>query len=123
MQKHIQKPIFRIIVEATTELNIDAYVIGGFVRDIILGRPSKDIDIVAIGSGIKLAELVAKKIGKNTKISIFKNFGTAMLNYKGFEIEFVGARKESYQKKSRKPIIEDGTLADDQNRFKNSSKS
>jgi poly(A) polymerase len=116
MKKHIQHPIFNIIAEAAEELNVDAYAIGGFVRDIILNRPSKDIDVVAIGSGIELAKLVAKKIGKNTKVTVFKNFGTAMLLYKEYEVEFVGARKESYDRGSRKPIIEDGTLEDDQNR-------
>lgn len=116
MKKHIQHPIFGLIAEAANELNIDAYAIGGFVRDIILERPCKDIDVVAIGSGIKLAQLVAKKIGKNTKVTVFKNFGTAMLMYKDYEVEFVGARKESYDRGSRKPIVEDGTLEDDQNR-------
>ncbi|MDG1477129.1 MAG: HD domain-containing protein [Vicingaceae bacterium] len=116
MKKHIQHPIFGIIAEAASELKIDAYAIGGFVRDIILDRPCKDIDVVAIGSGIKLAELVAKKIGNNTKVTVFKNFGTAMLLYKDYEVEFVGARKESYDRGSRKPIVEDGTLEDDQNR-------
>jgi putative nucleotidyltransferase with HDIG domain len=116
MKRHIQHPIFNIISEAANELGIDAYAIGGFVRDIILKRPCKDIDVVAIGSGIKLAELVAKKIGKNTKVTVFRNFGTAMLLYKDYEVEFVGARKESYDRGSRKPIVEDGTLEDDQNR-------
>ncbi|MGB0888492.1 MAG: CCA tRNA nucleotidyltransferase [Vicingaceae bacterium] len=116
MKKHIQHPIFSIIADAAAELNIDAYAIGGFVRDIILERPCKDIDVVAIGSGIKLAELVAKKIGNNTKVTVFRNFGTAMLIYKDYEVEFVGARKESYDRGSRKPIVEDGTLEDDQNR-------
>lgn len=116
MKKHIQHPIFNLISEAAEDLKIDAYVIGGFVRDIILERPCKDIDVVAIGSGIELAKAVAKKIGKNTKVTVFKNFGTAMLMYKDFEVEFVGARKESYDRGSRKPIVEDGTLEDDQNR-------
>ncbi|MBL4594193.1 MAG: HD domain-containing protein [Flavobacteriales bacterium] len=116
MKKHIQHPIFNIIAEAADELNVDAYAIGGFVRDIIIKRPSKDIDIVAIGSGIGLANAVAKKIGNNTKVTVFKSFGTAMLNYKEYEVEFVGARKESYDRNSRKPIVEDGTLEDDQNR-------
>jgi len=116
MKKHIQHPIFNIIAKAASELNIDAYVIGGFVRDVILERPCKDIDVVAVGSGIELAKAVAKKIGKNTKVTVFKNFGTAMLLYKDYEIEFVGARKESYDRGSRKPIVEDGTLEDDQNR-------
>lgn len=116
MKQHIKHPIFEIIAKAAAELNIDAYVIGGFVRDIILNRPCKDIDVVAIGSGIELAEKVAKLIGKNTKVAIFRNFGTAMLRYQDYEIEFVGARKESYDRGSRKPIVENGTLADDQNR-------
>ena len=116
MKKHVQHPIFKIITEASEELKIDAYVIGGFVRDLILERPCKDIDVVAIGSGIELAKAVAKKIGKNTKVTVFKNFGTAMLMHKDYEVEFVGARKESYDRGSRKPIIEDGTLEDDQNR-------
>jgi len=116
MEKHIQHPIFNIIAEAANELKVDAYVIGGFVRDIILKRPCKDIDVVAIGSGIELAKLVAKKISPKTKVSVFKNFGTAMLRYQDYEIEFVGARKESYNRNSRKPIVEDGTLEDDQNR-------
>jgi len=116
MKKHIQHPIFKIIAEASAEQIVDAYVIGGYVRDIVLNRPCKDIDVVAIGSGIDLANAVAKKIGKGTKVTVFKNFGTAMLNYKEYEIEFVGARKESYDRGSRKPIVEDGTLEDDQNR-------
>lgn len=116
MEHHIQHPIFNLIAKAAKELNIDAYVIGGFVRDIILNRPCKDIDVVAIGSGIELAEKVAEQIGNNTKVAVFKNFGTAMLRYEDYEIEFVGARKESYNRNSRKPIIENGTLEDDQNR-------
>lgn len=116
MKKHIQHPIFKIISAAAEELKIDAYVIGGFVRDIILERPCKDIDVVAIGSGIDLAQAAAKRIGKDTKVTVFKNFGTAMLIYKTYEVEFVGARKESYDRGSRKPIVEDGTLEDDQNR-------
>jgi putative nucleotidyltransferase with HDIG domain len=116
LKKHIQHPIFKIIAQAATELNVDAYVIGGFVRDIILNRPCKDIDIVAIGSGIELAEKVAKIIDNNTTVKVFKNFGTAMLIYNDYEVEFVGARKESYDRGSRKPIVEDGTLEDDQNR-------
>lgn len=116
LKKHIQHPIFNIIAEAASQQQVDAYVIGGFVRDIVLNRPCKDIDVVAIGSGIELAERVAKIIGNNTKVSVFKNFGTAMLKYQDYDIEFVGARKESYDRGSRKPIVEDGTLEDDQNR-------
>jgi putative nucleotidyltransferase with HDIG domain len=116
MKKHIQHPLFDIISKAAQQVGVDAYVIGGFVRDIILKRPCKDIDVVAIGSGIELANEVAKIIGSNTKVTVFKNFGTAMLNYQDYEVEFVGARKESYNRNSRKPIVEDGTLEDDQNR-------
>lgn len=116
MKKLITDPIFSIISVAAQELNVSAFVIGGFVRDLILKRESKDIDIVALGSGIDLAKLVSKKTGSNHEIKIFKNFGTAMLRHNDLEIEFVGARKESYRKNSRKPIVEGGTLEDDQNR-------
>ncbi|WP_318311445.1 CCA tRNA nucleotidyltransferase [Flagellimonas crocea] len=113
----IQHPIFKLIGEASDELGVDAYVIGGFVRDYFLNRNTpKDIDIVAIGSGIELAKKVASKLKGKPEISIFKNFGTAMIKHKNFELEFVGARKESYNRDSRKPIVEDGTLEDDQNR-------
>ena len=116
-KRALQHKIFTIISEAADELSVDAYVIGGFVRDHILDRGEhKDIDIVAIGSGIELAKKVAKKLPKKTKVQVFKNFGTAMLRFDDLEIEFVGARKESYRKDSRKPIVEDGTLEDDQNR-------
>ncbi|MBO6534060.1 MAG: HD domain-containing protein [Muricauda sp.] len=115
--KAIQHPIFKLIGEASDELGMDAYVIGGFVRDYFLKRGTpKDIDIVAIGSGIELANKVASKLLGKPEISVFKNFGTAMIKYKGLELEFVGARKESYNRDSRKPIVEDGTLEDDQNR-------
>ena len=113
----IQHPIFKLIGEASDELGVDAYVIGGFVRDYFLKRGTpKDIDIVAIGSGIDLAKKVASKLKGKPEISIFKNFGTAMIKHKDLELEFVGARKESYNRDSRKPIVEDGTLEDDQNR-------
>ena len=113
----IQHPIFTLIGEASDELGVDAYVIGGFVRDFFLKRGTpKDIDIVAIGSGIALAKKVASKLQGKPEISIFKNFGTAMIKHKDLELEFVGARKESYNRDSRKPIVEDGTLEDDQNR-------
>ncbi|MCL2416808.1 MAG: CCA tRNA nucleotidyltransferase [Bacteroidales bacterium] len=109
-------PIFDLVSRIAEEKQIETYVIGGFVRDLMLNRPSKDIDIMTIGSGVELAETVGKIIGDSTKISVFKNFGTAMLHYEDFEIEFVGARKESYVENSRKPHVEDGTLEDDQNR-------
>ncbi|GLU44147.1 CCA tRNA nucleotidyltransferase [Allomuricauda sp. NBRC 101325] len=120
MQVHleaIKHPIFKLIGEAADELGVDAYVIGGYVRDYFLKRNTpKDIDIVAIGSGIELAKKVASKLEGKPEISVFKNFGTAMIKHKDLELEFVGARKESYHRDSRKPIVEDGTLEDDQNR-------
>lgn len=113
----LQHPIFKIISQSAKELQLDAYVIGGFVRDFILQRGSaKDIDIVAIGSGIELAKQVAKNLPNNPKVQVFKTYGTAMLRFEDIEIEFVGARKESYHKDSRNPIVENGTLEDDQNR-------
>ena len=116
MKQHLQHPIFTIISEAADKLNQETYVIGGFVRDLILNRPSPDIDVVTIGSGIQLAEMVAKNLGPNIQVNVFKNFGTAMLKYQSLEVEFVGARKESYHEDSRKPVVEDGTLEEDQNR-------
>ncbi len=116
MKEHLQDNIFKIISEAADALNKECYVIGGYVRDIFLQRPSKDIDVVVVGSGIELAEAVAKKLGKNAHLSVFKNFGTAQVKHLDLEVEFVGARKESYMRDSRKPIVEDGTLEDDQNR-------
>jgi poly(A) polymerase len=116
MKKHLQHPIFKVVSELADQLNQETYVIGGFVRDLILNRPSPDIDIVTIGSGIQLAEMVARKLGPSIQVSVFKNFGTAMLKYQSLEVEFVGARKESYNENSRKPIVEDGTLEEDQNR-------
>ena len=116
MKEKLNLPVFLIIAETAKQENIQAFVIGGFVRDLILERPSQDIDVVVLGSGIDFAEKVAKNIGKNTRVKYFKNFGTARINWDGNEIEFVGARKESYRKDSRKPIVENGTLQDDQNR-------
>lgn len=101
---------------AAAELGFPAYVVGGYVRDLLLNRPCKDIDIVCVGSGIELAHQAAKKLKGASKVSFFKNFGTAQFRMEDVELEFVGARKESYQRNSRKPIVEDGTLEDDQNR-------
>ncbi len=115
--KALENPIFQIIGETTLELGMDCYVIGGFVRDYLLQRGTpKDIDIVAIGSGIKLAQKVAAKLEGKPQVSVFKNFGTAMIKYQDLELEFVGARRESYDRNSRKPFVEDGSLEDDQNR-------
>ena len=116
IDKHLSSRTFRQVSEAADELGLEAYVIGGYVRDIFLRRPSKDIDIVAVGSGIELAKAVARKMGRNAHLSVFKNFGTAQVKLGDIELEFVGARKEYYTRDSRKPIVEDGTLEDDQNR-------
>ncbi len=112
----LKHKIFDHISKAADQLGQDTYVIGGYVRDMLLNRQSKDIDIVTVGSGIGLAEKVAEFIKPKPKVSYFRNFGTAHLKYRNFEIEFVGARKESYRSNSRKPIVENGTLKDDQNR-------
>ena len=115
--KALNNPIFNIIEKASQELNLESYVIGGFVRDFILERDfKKDIDVVALGSGIELALKVSELIPNKPKVQVFKNYGTAMLRYKDIDIEFVGARKESYLQESRNPIVENGTLEDDQNR-------
>src|SRR5665213_1899717 len=115
MKKHLKHPVFEIVSKTAHKMGVHAYVIGGYVRDILLQRESKDIDIVVLGSGIELAQNVADKIG-DTHVNIFKNFGTAMMKNQDWEIEFVGARKESYRSDSRKPIVENGTLEEDQQR-------
>ncbi|MCB0755058.1 MAG: HD domain-containing protein, partial [Flavobacteriales bacterium] len=115
LEQHISHPVFKLVSEAAEELGVESYVIGGYVRDCVLGRDTKDIDIVSTGKGIELAQAVAKRLG-GSKISIFKRFGTAMINHKDLEVEFVGARKESYSEDSRKPAVEDGTIKDDQDR-------
>jgi poly(A) polymerase len=123
MKKHIQDPIFKIIAHEAATMNAEAFVVGGYVRDIFLKRESKDIDIVVIGApdkteqvGIDLAQRVAKNLGDGVNVNYFKNFGTAMIKFEDIEIEFVGARKESYRSDSRKPIVETGSLEDDQKR-------
>ena len=113
-QGFLDNRIFGIISDIAADRGVRAFVIGGYVRDCFLGRPGKDIDIVVEGSGIELAEAVADAV--HTNVSVFRNFGTAMLRYRGIEVEFVGARKESYRRDSRKPIVENGTLEDDQKR-------
>ncbi|MDR1518454.1 MAG: CCA tRNA nucleotidyltransferase [Dysgonamonadaceae bacterium] len=116
IQTHLDNRILKLISQVADEMQVECYVIGGYVRDFFLYRPSKDIDVVAVGSGVALAENVARKLGRTASVSVFKNFGTAQLKYKDFEVEFVGARKESYNRDSRKPVVENGTLEDDQRR-------
>ena len=116
LKQRFSDNIFKRISETADELGLECYVVGGYVRDIFLQRPSKDIDVVVVGSGIAMAEALAKRLGRGAHLSVFKNFGTAQLKYHGTEVEFVGARKESYTHDSRKPIVEDGSLEDDQNR-------
>ena len=116
----LDQDIFHQISEAADRLGLECYVVGGYVRDIFLERPSNDIDVVVVGSGIAVAEELKRMVGKRAHLSVFKNFGTAQVKFrqKGreYEVEFVGARKESYSHDSRKPVVEDGTLEDDQNR-------
>ncbi len=113
---HLNTGLFRIVSHVAEETGTPVYIIGGYVRDLILGRPSKDIDFVTLGSGIDMARNVARRLNPKIKVNVFKNFGTAQFLYQGIDIEFVGARKESYQRDSRKPVVEDGTLEEDQNR-------
>ena len=114
--KQIENPVLRMVGEEADRLGLECYVIGGWVRDLFLHRPSDDIDIVVVGSGILLAETVAKRLGKGARLSVFKTYGTAQVKKSDQELEFVGARRESYQHDSRNPIVEDGTLQEDQNR-------
>lgn len=116
LKRHFEEDIFKQISATADELGLECYVVGGYVRDIFLQRPSKDIDVVVVGSGIAMAEALGRRLGRGAHISVFKNFGTAQLKYRGTEVEFVGARKESYTHDSRKPVVENGTLEDDQNR-------
>lgn len=116
ISQKIDQPILRLIGSIADELNLETYVVGGFVRDIFLHRPSKDIDIVSVGCGIDLAQKVAKLLGRGAHLSIFSRFGTAQVKYQDMELEFVGARRESYSADSRKPFVEDGTLQQDQER-------
>lgn len=116
MSRDIDKPIFRLVGEVADELGREAYVVGGYVRDIFLERPSDDLDFVTVGSGIGLAKAVASRLGPGAHLSVFANFGTAQVKWHQYELEFVGARKESYSHDSRNPVVEDGTLDDDQKR-------
>ena len=112
----LDKDIFHEIGNAADALGMECYVVGGYVRDIFLERPSNDIDVVVVGSGIQVADALKQRLGRKAHISVFRNFGTAQVKYKDIEVEFVGARRESYSHDSRKPVVEDGTLEDDQNR-------
>ncbi|BCS84791.1 MULTISPECIES: CCA tRNA nucleotidyltransferase [Prevotella] len=116
LAKLLDKDIFHKISEAADSLGLECYVVGGYVRDLFLERPSNDIDVVVVGSGIRVATELKNLFGKKAHLSVFRNFGTAQVKYRGVEVEFVGARKESYSHDSRKPHVEDGTLEDDQNR-------
>lgn len=116
LKGHFTDHIFTLISETADELGVECYVVGGYVRDIFLNRPSKDIDVVVVGSGIETAKALGRKLGRSACVSVFKNFGTAQVKYHHTEVEFVGARKESYSHDSRKPVVETGTLEDDQNR-------
>ena len=111
-----QSRYLKTIGEVADELNVSAWVVGGFVRDLMLRRENKDIDIVVVGSGVQFAEAVAAKLAAEHTLVVFRNFGTAQLKSEDYIIEFIGARKESYRSNSRKPIVEDGSLEDDQNR-------
>lgn len=116
IKNKINTPLFHKLTETADELSLECYLVGGYVRDLFLERPTNDIDVVVVGSGITIAEQFAKKLGRGAHLSVFRNFGTAQVKWHGHEVEFVGARKESYSHDSRKPIVEDGTLEDDQNR-------
>ncbi len=112
----LQTPVFRLVGEEADRLGLECYVIGGWVRDLLLHRPSKDIDVVVVGSGISLAEAVAKRLGRSAHLAVFRTYGTAQVKHRDIELEFVGARRESYRHESRNPIVENGTLEEDQNR-------
>lgn len=116
LKDDLKNPIFRRIGRIADDIGREVYVVGGYVRDIFLERPSNDIDFVTVGSGIELATAVARSLGPRTPLAVFANYGTAQIRHRGLELEFVGARRESYQRDSRNPIVEDGTLTDDQNR-------
>ena len=115
LAKILDREIFHQISSVADRLGVECYVVGGYVRDIFLERPSDDIDVVVVGSGIQVAQELKQLLGKRAHLSVFRNFGTAQVKFHDMEVEFVGARKESYSHDSRKPIVENGTLEDDQN--------
>jgi poly(A) polymerase len=112
---HLQDPVFKHLAATAKKTGMPAWVVGGFVRDCILGRPTKDVDVVVLGSGVEFAKVFADSLQENRFVSYFKNFGTAQIKTSELTIEVIGARKESYQRNSRKPLVEDGSLIDDQN--------
>ncbi len=112
----LEHPVFRHIGRVADEMGREVYVVGGYVRDIFLDRPSVDIDFVTVGSGIELASAVAESLGRSKHLTVYASYGTAQVRHGDLELEFVGARRESYSRESRNPIVEDGTLEDDQNR-------
>ena len=116
LKQYFDGDIFKQISATADDLGLECYVVGGYVRDLFLQRHSEDIDVVVVGSGIAMAKALGRRLGRGANVSVFKNFGTAQVKYHGMEVEFVGARKESYSHDSRKPVVEDGTLEDDQNR-------
>ena len=116
LSESLAHPVFKAIGAVADRRGVQAYVVGGYVRDLLLQRESKDVDFVCVGSGIDLAEAVAKELGPSVHVNVFRNFGTAQVIYDDLDLEFVGARKESYRAESRKPVVEDGSLADDQKR-------
>ena len=113
LKNKISQKIFQTVGQTADGLGRECYVVGGYVRDLVIGRHSKDIDFVTVGSGIELAEAVGKELGPKTHVAVYRNYGTAQIKRGEIELEFVGARKESYHRESRNPIVEDGTLADD----------
>ena len=112
----VDRPVFRMVGSVADTLQRECYVVGGYVRDILLGRPSTDMDFVTVGSGIEVAQAVAGRIGPRAHLAVFRTYGTAQVKTRDWELEFVGARRESYNRNSRNPIVEDGTLDDDQRR-------
>ncbi|MDE6638736.1 MAG: tRNA nucleotidyltransferase, partial [Muribaculaceae bacterium] len=116
LKEHLTDPIFHTIGKTADDMGLEVYVVGGYVRDLFLDRHSADLDFVTVGSGIELARAVSERLGRKGKLTVYANYGTAQIKHKGLELEFVGARKESYTRDSRNPIVENGTLDDDQKR-------